>query len=228
MCANPRIFLGATSRPGHTVPTIHLIQKCLGDESTKTPTFLSTLCPHYWSISAPVSPGPATFPGMKHLSITVKVWLSIGIFVLGSIVTTALGQFQGRNEERILRRTSDALFPAVQRAQQAEAAFRRSIRGFNQALILQSAPEFEQAVEEGRTAVTNLQAIAAIPGLPSFRSRQAMQLAERVQRFLMDAVRDLRESPRQFHQHRAPDPGAYARISATDHRPLSGVKPGNS
>ncbi len=124
---------------------------------------------------------------MKRLSITVKIWLSIGIFVLGSIVTTALGQFQGRDEEQSLRRTSDALFPAVQKAQQAEAAFYRAIRDFNQAVILQSAPALEQALEEGRLTVGTLNEAAGIAGLSPQRSKRTKQLAERTREFLKDA-----------------------------------------
>jgi two-component system, sensor histidine kinase and response regulator len=135
---------------------------------------------------------------MKRLSITVKIWLSIGIFVLGSIVTTALGQFQGRDEERSLRRTSDALFPAVQEAQQAEAAFYRAIRGFNQAVILQSAPALQQALEEGRLTVSTLDAAAGIAGLSPQRSKQTKQLAARAREFLKDASEtygEVRENP---------------------------------
>ena len=121
------------------------------------------------------------------MSTTVKIWLSIGIFILGSIVTTTLGQLQGRDEERSLRQTSDALFPAVQSAQKAEAAFQRAIRNFNQAVILRSSFELEGGVEDCRLAVDSLSAIGSIAGLSPPRSSQAKDLASRVERFLKDA-----------------------------------------
>ena len=65
---------------------------------------------------------------MKRFNITAKVWLSVGIFVLGYVVATALGQFQGVLTERTLGNASESLFPAAQRSQDAEAAFQRSDR----------------------------------------------------------------------------------------------------
>src|SRR5436305_12032895 len=124
---------------------------------------------------------------MKSLSITVKIWLSIGIFILGSIVTTVLGQVQGRDEERSLRRTSDTLFPAVQNAQNAEAAFHRAIRGFNKAVIVESASELEGAAEDCRATIGNLKAMAGMVGLAPWRSSQANDLVVRVEHFLKEA-----------------------------------------
>src|SRR5947209_8278685 len=124
---------------------------------------------------------------MKHIKISIKIWLSIGIFILGTIVTTALGQLQGRHEEGSLRRTSDALFPAEQRTQQAQAAFDRAIRGFNQAVILQSASSLAQAISDGQSAVKHLDAIVGTPGLAAYRSKQAQQLSLRVAQLVQDA-----------------------------------------
>ena len=127
------------------------------------------------------------------MSITVKIWLSIGIFILGSIITTGLGQIEGRDEERNLRRSSDALLPGVRKAQQAEAAFDRAIRGFNKAVIVQSTSELEQAVEDCRTTVRNLNAITGMKGISPRRSSQAERLAASVEQFLKDASKTYAE-----------------------------------
>ena len=47
---------------------------------------------------------------MNHFNITAKIWLSIGVFVLGFVLATALGQIQGHSTENTLRSTSEALF----------------------------------------------------------------------------------------------------------------------
>jgi len=60
---------------------------------------------------------------MNHLNITAKIWLSIGVFVLGSVISTILGQVQGLNTESTLRTTSEALFPAAQRSQKRKRRF---------------------------------------------------------------------------------------------------------
>ena len=135
---------------------------------------------------------------MRHMSITAKIWLSIGIFILGSIVTMALGQIQGRDEGRSLRQTSDVLFPAVQSAQEAEAAFHRAVRGFNKAVIVQSASELEGAAEDCRVTIGSLRGIARMIGLAHGRSSQAKGLAIRIEQFLKDASQtygDILENP---------------------------------
>jgi hypothetical protein len=60
---------------------------------------------------------------VRHMNITAKIWLSVGVFGLGYIVSTSLGQIQGVLTERELAATSSALFPAAQKSQEAEAAF---------------------------------------------------------------------------------------------------------
>ena len=131
-------------------------------------------------------PAPAV-PRMKRISITLKIWLSIGIFLLGSIVTTALGQLQGLQEERSLRKAAAALFPAVQNAQRAEAAFDSAIRDFNQAVILRRVADLEQGALDCRLTIKNLSAMATLPGLGYGRSSQANDLARRAAAFLSDA-----------------------------------------
>ena len=68
---------------------------------------------------------------MKRLNITAKIWLSIGIFVLGYVLATMLGQVQRLRTEATMRATSDALFPAAQQSQAAETAFQGAVKGFN-------------------------------------------------------------------------------------------------
>ena len=53
---------------------------------------------------------------MTRLNITAKIWLSIGVFVLGFVVSTVLEQVQGLSTEGTLRTTAQALFPAAQRS----------------------------------------------------------------------------------------------------------------
>jgi signal transduction histidine kinase len=120
-------------------------------------------------------------------SITTKIWLSIGIFVLGFVVSVALGQIQGVHGERILRTTSEALFPATQHSQKADAAFHRAIKDFGDAVSIQDKSEFDPAVEEGLQAIADLKAITAITGLPKEQSEEAEALARSLEHFLAKA-----------------------------------------
>jgi len=124
---------------------------------------------------------------MKHLTVTAKIWLSIGIFVLGFILTTVLVQVQGVSRERFLRTTSKALFPAAQGSLDAEASFLRSVRAFSDAVVMQDASGLERAVHEGHTTVEDLRAVASIPELSGERAGGASELAAVVEKFLVDA-----------------------------------------
>ena len=58
---------------------------------------------------------------MKLTGIAAKVWLSIGIFAVGYLVSIAIGQYQGHSTESRLRATAHALFPIAQRTQEHKA-----------------------------------------------------------------------------------------------------------
>jgi hypothetical protein len=62
---------------------------------------------------------------MKRLNINAKIWLSIGVFVLGFVVATMLDYVHGLAAENTLRSTLEALFPAAQSSQDAAAGFQR-------------------------------------------------------------------------------------------------------
>jgi len=124
---------------------------------------------------------------MNHLNITAKIWLSIGVFVLGSVISTILGQVQGLNTESTLRTTSEALFPATQRSQEAESGFQRAVKSFSDSVMVQDASGLERAATEGRTVVDGLNAVAAISGLAPEQSTEVKTLAVTIAQFLADA-----------------------------------------
>ena len=74
---------------------------------------------------------------MNRGSITAKIWLSIGIFVLGFLVSTAQVQRQGIERENSLEAMADAYFPAAQSAQSAEGAFINALQDFGDAIVIE-------------------------------------------------------------------------------------------
>jgi len=124
---------------------------------------------------------------MTRLNITARIWLSIGVFVLGYVLSTILGQVQGLSTESILRTTSEALFPAAQRSQDNEAAFQRMVKAFGDAVLVQDASGLDRAGEEGRHVSDGLNAIAAIRGLPAGRAEEARKLASSIDQYVGDA-----------------------------------------
>jgi methyl-accepting chemotaxis protein len=124
---------------------------------------------------------------MHRFNITAKIWLSVGVFILGYVLSTALSQIQAREAQASMRATAEALFPAAQRSQEAEAAFQRMVKGFGDAVIMQDASGLERAAGDGNQAVAALRAVASIQGLSAQRAGEAGQLASAVDRLLNEA-----------------------------------------
>ncbi len=124
---------------------------------------------------------------MTNLNITAKIWLSIGVFVLGSVFSTVLNQVQGLSTEATLQATAEAVFPAAQQSQEAEAAFQRVIKSFGDTVLVQDASALDKASEEGRKVTDGLNQVASIPGLAAERSAAARELATSLSQFLQDA-----------------------------------------
>jgi methyl-accepting chemotaxis protein len=124
---------------------------------------------------------------MKHLGITGKIWLSIGVFGLGYVLTTVLGQIQGLSTESTLRNTSEALFPAAQRSQEAETDFQGMVKGFSDAVMVPDASGLDHAAEDGRRVAQTLNTLAGMAGLSAQRSDEVRKLASSVEQFVNDA-----------------------------------------
>src|SRR5258708_29751918 len=101
---------------------------------------------------------------MIRVNIAARIWLSIGIFILGFIVSMGLQQVQGIQTEETLRTTSEVLFPSALMSQTADAAFHQAIRNFSDAVLIQDPESLQRAQDEGFSAAMNLRAVAALRG----------------------------------------------------------------
>jgi len=124
---------------------------------------------------------------MSKLNITAKIWMSIGVFVLGYVLSTILGQIEGVATESTLRQTSEAIFPAAQKTQEAEAAFQRVVKGFADAVVTQDKGGLDRAAEDGQAMLAALNSVAAIPGLPADRSEQVKHVVQSGGDYLTEA-----------------------------------------
>jgi methyl-accepting chemotaxis protein len=124
---------------------------------------------------------------MRSWSITVKIWLSVGVYILGYAISVSLTQMQSRAARASFRTTSTALFPAAQQGQQATAAFQREVTEFSNAALTQDAAGVDQAAREGQSAVSALKSIAAIPGIAADRSKEAADLAASIEALSSDS-----------------------------------------
>ena len=164
---------------------------------------------------------------MKKWSITAKIWLSIGIFVVGFISSTVLVQMQGLSREQALRSTWKDLFPAAQLARDAETSFQTSVRAFSDAVVLQDISGLQRAAHEGALALVNLRDISIIRGLAADRASGAGRLAVRLDRFLTDAQRTYAEgagNPLHIPRNLERRMGALAIETDALRRSLSGLR----
>jgi methyl-accepting chemotaxis protein len=123
---------------------------------------------------------------MKRTGIAAKVWLSIGIFAVGYLVSIAIGQYQGHATEGRLRATAQTLFPVAQRTQDSAESFNRMMRSFNDAVMTESQTALDQAAGEGGQTVKSLRAAAALPAIAKERQASLLRLATEVDRLTQD------------------------------------------
>ncbi len=124
---------------------------------------------------------------VKNLQTTARIWLSIGIFVVGLSISMGLQQVQNIETEKTLHVTSNVIYPAAETSQRAEAAFGRTIKDFGEAILMQDSSQLTTAMESGAAVRTELAALASIPGLESARVSEARRLDASVATFLSDA-----------------------------------------
>jgi hypothetical protein len=105
----------------------------------------------------------------------------------GILVFTILSQVEGLRAEDSLDATSNGLFPAAQRSQQAEAAFERAVKSFSDAVLVQDASGLDRAAEEGRSVVASLKAIIEIRRLSPERASEVQKLSSSAEQFFADA-----------------------------------------
>jgi methyl-accepting chemotaxis protein len=136
------------------------------------------------------------FPGVRQgnsmfdrLNITAKIWLAFGVFVCGSLIAVGVSQVQGLRSETQLQTTSDALFPAAQETSEADAAFQRMAKAYQDAVLLQDAAALDRGLKDGQAVVAALKRAAALPGLNEARSMELRTLAATVATLVSEADR---------------------------------------
>jgi len=117
---------------------------------------------------------------MRRLGLTGRIWLSIGVLLAGYMLATAVGQVQAIRSEAGLVNTSEAIFPAALRGQEAAAKFERMTRGFADALMLEDAAALERAEKEGKDTAALFEQAAAYTGLGADRAAALRELAASV------------------------------------------------
>jgi len=114
---------------------------------------------------------------VKLRGIASKVWLSIGIFALGYLISIGTGQVQAYATEGRLRKTAEALFPIAQQTQEAAESFHRMVRSFNDAVMTEDEAKIASAAREAEQTARALRASAGLAGVAPERQQMIESLA---------------------------------------------------
>jgi hypothetical protein len=117
---------------------------------------------------------------MKRMGLTGRIWLSLGVFVIGYLCSVTVAQIQGVQAENRLERTSEALFPVAQKVQEAEAGFERMTRAFGDSVMLEDTAALDRAEQSGTEAAKLLSGAAKTPKLGTERAKKLGDLASDV------------------------------------------------
>lgn len=123
----------------------------------------------------------------RRFGVTAKIWFSVGVFVLGFVISTILGQINNYSLERDLRSVSDALLPAVQQSEEADRVFQKMVKTFSLAVMTQDASLVDQATQQGQNAAQLLRSVAGISALAAEQRERAGNLAATIEPFLANA-----------------------------------------
>jgi len=121
---------------------------------------------------------------MKRTGVTAKIWMSIGVFAVAYAAATALGQVQGWALEKELAFATDALFPAVQRAQVAEGQFLQVVEQQRQALMTEDATPLEEVKKLGAQVIVTLKTVEQLKGLEEDHRKKVTALVDELERWM--------------------------------------------
>jgi len=124
---------------------------------------------------------------MTRAHIQTRVWLSIGIFVLGFLLTTVVSQMEQRRAERGLAAIADAFLPAAEHGRDAGASFQRVVEEYSTGFLIGDRSDLDRARVEGARAIKALHRIGATQGINAERTRSAERLATTLTEFLEEA-----------------------------------------
>lgn len=112
---------------------------------------------------------------MKFLSIAKKIWITLGILIIGYFISTAIGFYLGLETEIRLQSASDNLFPASMMSSTAVTAFEEQIKLYNDAVLMGEASIFTTTQEKADTVSKALTGIATMPKVDSQKKEAISQ-----------------------------------------------------
>jgi PAS domain S-box-containing protein len=124
---------------------------------------------------------------MTRARIQTRVWLSIGIFVLGFLLTTIVSLVERKSAERGLADIAEAVLPAAQAGRDAEDAFRRVVKAYREVFTMEDRSGLDRAAAEGSRALESLERIGATREASAEHTAMAGRVAVTLRQFLEEA-----------------------------------------
>lgn len=121
------------------------------------------------------------------MRIATTFWLCIGALVLGYLATVTLNSVLSRRNEALLERTAGVMFPSAQRAQAAQADFKRQLLAYQDAVVIGDAEALDKANAIAAEVRLALEEILAAEGLDQDRRSQAQALVSTMVAYAGDA-----------------------------------------
>ncbi len=98
---------------------------------------------------------------MRSFSMSTKIWLSIGILVIGYFVSMVYGFVTGRQTEARLKLVSEYIFPAATNSQIAMTAFTEQISNYENVILFGDETKLQFAYERSREVREAIRIIAS-------------------------------------------------------------------
>lgn len=122
-----------------------------------------------------------------HLSIFVKIWLSISFLIIGYFFSIVVIHYSGVHTEEEMERISGALFPAVICSQRSLSGFEKQTALYEDAVVLGEKGKIDQARDPYREVIDALKGFAALPGITENRVRYAETLRREIEAYTLSA-----------------------------------------
>lgn len=122
-----------------------------------------------------------------HLSVFMKIWLSISILIIGYLFSIGVVHFAGMHMKNKMHGISDGLFPAASYTQKALSSFEKQMGFYEDAVVLGETDKIDQAETPYQEVINALEAFAALPELPLNRIRYAKNLRREIKEYTRKA-----------------------------------------
>src|SRR5688572_26112667 len=95
---------------------------------------------------------------MARLNITAKIWLSIGIFAVGFMLSTIVVHVESLKTEDDLRVNVETLSPAARKIHEANLAFQNMVKEFRNAVVIEELSSLGRGADDGQQVIECLRA----------------------------------------------------------------------